>query len=148
MRPDIDSLWKDCVPAVDCIGRSHDGFHLTGSECLSCGERFLGPQIDCLKCYARRAMKPVELGSTGRLYSYTIVHRSFPGVAVPFVMAVVRLDDGPAIRGTLTGIAPAPEAIRYDMPVRVEFLAADGQKDAENRPYVAYQFAAASGEAL
>jgi hypothetical protein len=40
----------------------------------------------------RGALKPERLANTGRLYNYTIVHRSFPGVETPFISAIVDLE--------------------------------------------------------
>ena len=49
------------------------------------------------------------------------MHRSFPGIEVPYVSAIVDLDDGTAIKGNLINIDPDPEKIEFDMPVEVVF---------------------------
>ena len=94
---------------------------LAGVKCAACGEVMTGSYRACPKCAGVGALHPVRLGQTGTLYSYTIVHRSFPGVKVPLVSAIVRLDDGPFVRGNLEGVAPDPAQLRFDMPVRVDF---------------------------
>jgi uncharacterized OB-fold protein len=70
-------------------------------------------------------MADVTLGTTGKLYNYTIVYRSFPGVKVPFIAAVVDLQGGGTLKGNLLDVEPTPEAIQYDMPVDVVFRGAD-----------------------
>ena len=50
-------------------------------------------------------MTTVKLPETGKLYSYSIVHRSFPGIEVPYVSAIVDLDDGTAIKGNLINLS-------------------------------------------
>jgi uncharacterized OB-fold protein len=71
-------------------------------------------------------LEPVQLEEQGKLYTYTVVHRSFPGVEVPFVAALVDLDGGGSIKGNLVGVEL--DEIRFDMPLRVAFesLAAAG----------------------
>ena len=71
-----------------------------------------------------------------RLYSYSIVHRSFPGIEVPYVSAIVDLDDGTAIKGNLINIDPDPEKIEFDMPVEVVFDDALGRKDSDGNSYL------------
>lgn len=66
-------------------------------------------------------MSLVSFARHGSLYNYTVVHRSFPGVITPFVMAIVDLDDGPTVRGTLRGLQPDAGAseMMFGMPVEV-----------------------------
>ena len=85
-------------------------------------------------------MTAVKLPETGKLYSYSIVHRSFPGIEVPYVSAIVDLDDGTAIKGNLINIDPDPEKIEFDMPVEVVFDDALGRKDSDGNSYLSYFF--------
>lgn len=94
---------------------------LQGFRCDACREVLQAQHRACPNCAAVGRMHPVQLSPHGTLYTYTIVHRSFPGVKTPLVSAVVRLEDGVFIKGNLEGVAPAPEALPFDMPVRVDF---------------------------
>ncbi len=94
---------------------------LEGVRCRQCGEVQLEPRRACPKCCAISMLAPARLAEIGRLFSYTIVHRSFPGIETPFISAVVELDGGGFLKGNLTGVEPKPEALRFDMPVRVKF---------------------------
>lgn len=114
--------------------------YLEGHKCGSCGAIFLGERNVCSKCGARDQMATVELAKTGKLYSYSIVHRSFPGIEVPYVSAVVDLDDGVAIKGNLINVEPDPEKIEFDMPVEVVFDDALGRKDKDGNSYLSYFF--------
>ena len=67
----------------------------------------------------------MNLGTSGLLYNYTIVYRSYPGIKVPFVSAVVDLDSGCTIKGNLLDIEPSPENLDFDMPVEVVFRGAE-----------------------
>ena len=58
----------------------------------------------------------------GTVYSYTIVHRPpRPDFAVPYVVAIVELDEGWHMLTNLVDVAPA--TVHVGMPVEVVFRA-------------------------
>lgn len=118
--------------------------YLEGHKCGSCGATFLGERAVCSKCGARDQMSTVTLPNKGELYAYSIVHRSFPGIDVPYVSAVVDLEDGTAIKGNLIDVEPDPEKIPFGMPVEVVFDDALGRKDKDGNSYLSYFFKPAS----
>jgi uncharacterized OB-fold protein len=113
--------------------------YLEGSRCKSCKAVFLGERSTCSSCGARDQMESTQLSREGELYVYSIVHRSFPGIEVPYVSAVVDLEGGGTIKGNLINIDPEPEKIKMGMPVEVVFKKAP-RKDAEGNEYLAYYF--------
>ena len=128
------------VPAIPQLRIPADAPpYLAGARCADCGQVYLARPVACPKCFSRKDMAEVALAERGKLYSYSIIHRSFPGVKVPFVMAVVDLEDGSTLRGTLADVEPDPAAIRFDMPVRLVFRDS-GQRDAAGQPYLSYIF--------
>ena len=132
------------LPAVPFLKIPDEGEpYLEGARCEACGETFLGQRMVCAACGARDRMKTVRLAETGKLYNYTVVHRNFPGVAVPFISAIVDLDGGGTLKGNLIDFPPSPEAIKYDMPVKVVFKDA-GRKDKDGASYLAYFFTPAN----
>ena len=129
------------LPAVPYLKIPENGEpYLEAYKCGQCGATFLGERDVCSKCGARDQMSAVTLPKTGKLYSYSIVHRSFPGIAVPYVSAIVDLDDGTAIKGNLINVDPDPESIPFDMPVEVVYDDALGRKDADGNAYLSYFF--------
>ena len=127
------------LPAVPYLKIPENGEpYLEAYKCGQCGATFLGGRDVCSKCGARDQMSAVTLPNTGKLYSYSIVHRSFPGIAVPYVSAIVDLDDGTAIKGNLINVDPDPESIPFDMPVEVVYDDALGRKDADGNAYLSY----------
>ena len=129
------------IPAVSYLKLPEGGDpYLEGHKCGSCGATFLGERSVCSKCGARDQMSAVTLPTSGKLYSYSIVHRSFPGIDVPYISAIVDLDDGTAIKGNLINIDPDPEKIEFGMPVEVVFDDALGRKDRDGNSYMAYFF--------
>ena len=121
---------------IDAKGRPR----LKGSRCSDCGATMPGTRATCCACGSRTNMQPVDLGERGRLYSYTIVHRSFPGVKTPFVAAIVDLEGGAMLKGTLLDVEPDPKALPFDMPLRVVYRDT-GQKTASGAPFLSYYFA-------
>ena len=129
------------LPAVPYLKIPENGEpYLEAYKCGQCSATFLGERYVCSKCGARDQMSAVTLPNTGKLYSYSIVHRSFPGIAVPYVSAIVDLDDGTAIKGNLINVDPDPESIPFDMPVEVVYDDALGRKDADGNAYLSYFF--------
>ena len=114
--------------------------YLLGSRCGECAAVFLGVRENCGRCCARRRMQPVRLAARGRLYSYTIVYRSYPGIRVPFISAIVDLEEGGTIKGNLVDVAPSPEKLAYGMPVKVVFRGAECALGEEAAGYVAHFF--------
>lgn len=132
---------KQPLPVVDFLKTTAGGEpYLEGHKCKACAAVFLGERSVCSKCGARGQIEAVRLANRGRLYVYSIVHRSFPGIEVPYVSAVVDLDGGGTVKGNLIGIAPDPEKIKMGMPVRVVFKDALGRKDKQGNSYVSYFF--------
>jgi uncharacterized OB-fold protein len=111
-------------PATPYLKLAEDGRpFLQGSRCRSCGDTFIGTRQHCAHCVARDSMDSVELGTRGKLYNYTVVHRSYPGITVPFVSAIVDLETGGSLKGNLIEIDP--EQLAFDMPVEVVFRGAE-----------------------
>ena len=113
--------------------------YLEGSKCKACGAVFLGARSVCSSCTARDQMASVKLSNRGELYVYSIVHRSFPGIDVPYVSAVVDLEGGGTVKGNLINVEPDPEKIEMGMPVEVIYRTAP-RKDAEGNEYLTYYF--------
>jgi hypothetical protein len=125
---------------VPYIRTSADGQHyLAGSRCASCDEVFVGDRRTCPACYERDRMIDVRLARTGRVYAFTVVFRSFPGVRTPFIDVTVDLDGGAHVKGTLEGVDPTPDAIGFDLPVELVFREVT-PVNAADRPYLSYVF--------
>jgi uncharacterized OB-fold protein len=84
-------------------------------------------------------MTPIRLADRGELYVFSIIYRSFPGVETPFISAVVDLEGGGTVKGTLKNIAPDPEQIQLGMPVELAYEIAS-KKDKEGNSYLTYYF--------
>jgi uncharacterized OB-fold protein len=85
-----------------------------------CGENFFTPRLACPNCLSE-TWKWVESSGSGRIYSFTVCHRPpVPGFAVPYVLAIVELDEGWSMLTNLVECEPADLGI--GQPVEVTSL--------------------------
>jgi uncharacterized OB-fold protein len=111
--------------------------YLEAHKCTSCGALTLKERLACGKCGARGASQPQRLADTGKLHAFSIIHRAFPGIEVPFISAIADLDGGGTIKTNMIGIEPDPEKIELGMNVDVVYEIAP-RKDAEGNEYMTY----------
>ena len=135
-----DAAASGPLPIVPFLIIPSDGDpYLEGHRCGQCQSVFIGERTTCSKCGTRDQMKAEALAQTGELYVFSIVHRSFPGVPVPHVSAVVDLDGGGTVKGNLIGIEPDPEKVKIGMPVELSYEVAP-TRDREGNEYLTYYF--------
>ena len=128
------------LPVVPWLkGAGTNDPYLEGQKC-ECGAIFLGERANCSSCGARDQLKPTRLSNKGKLYVYSIVHRSFPGIEVPYISAIVDLEGGGTVKGNLINVDPDPAKIDFDMPVDAVFDDALGRKDKDGNSYISYFF--------
>jgi len=116
---------------------------LVAQKCTACGATYAdSDRVACGKCCARAdALQSFTPAMEGTLHSAVIVRRGFPGVDVPFISAVVDLDGGPTLKGTLRNTAGfTPEDAAPGLRVRVCFDDALGRKDKDGNGYIAHYF--------
>jgi len=99
---------------------------LMASRCRSCGKLLVPPRPLCPSCYGTD-MEWVELKGEGTVESFTVIHVAPPQFAeeVPYVVALVRLDEGVRLPGRLVGVEP--EKVKVGMRVKVEFEGPRGE---------------------
>ena len=133
-------------PATKVVRVGADGqAWIEGFRCAACGAAVSESTLCCRACGSRTQPEPFVSPTEGRLVTWSVVHRSFPGVAVPFVSAIVDLDGGLTLKGTLRGADHA--GLSVGLPVTVEFDDAGGAVDGEGTPYVGFHFLPAGGPA-
>lgn len=104
------------VPLVDYLALEPEP-HLVASECTACGEHFLDHRVACAKCFGLEFRK-VDLATQGEVVSFTIVAFAMPGIAVPYVAAIVDLA-GTRVAGNVVDTPADPEHVRLGMKVRL-----------------------------
>jgi uncharacterized OB-fold protein len=92
---------------------------LTVQRCMECGHRQHYPRALCTGC-GGMSLEFVAVSGRGTVDSFTVVHRSpGPGFDVPYVVARVRLAEGPLLLTHLVG--REPDAWSCDDSVRVDW---------------------------
>ena len=146
MSEDAAAASKGPLPVVPYLKIPEQGEpYLEGQKCAKCGAIFLGERRACSKCFSADGFEAVKLSNRGELYVFSIIHRSFPGVEVPYVSAVVDLEGGGTVKGNLVNVEPDPEHVKLGMPVEVIYKIAP-RKDAEGNEYLTYYFQPRSQE--
>jgi uncharacterized OB-fold protein len=127
------------IPAMPYIVIDDGGDHyLAGSRCDQCGATMLGKRLGCAAC-GDGALTDVRLNDTGRVRTCTVITRSYPGVPVPFIAAVIAIDGGGVVRGTLHGPIPDDPVAEIGKPVRIS-IEDTGQRDPNGRAFYAQNF--------
>ena len=93
-------------------------------RCTACGKLQYPPEVCCIHCQCED-FEIVEATGRGVLYSYSVVsrplHSGFVN-ALPYVVALVELDDQPGLR-MITNLVDIPDGakLKCGMPVEVMF---------------------------
>lgn len=117
--------------------------HLEGIKCGSCGALFLdAKRVACSKCGAANNFAPVALSDKGKVWVFSVVHQSFPGIKTPYVTAIVDLPEGISVKSNLVDVDPEelqknPQQA-FGMPV--ELVVNPVAKDRQGNEVMAFQF--------
>ena len=91
-------------------------------QCPQCGQYIFYPRRHCPHCGALE-VSWVEASGRGTVYSFTVVENNAPSGfldQMPFVIAIIRLDEGVRMMSALVACDPAD--VRCEMPVEVTFV--------------------------
>jgi uncharacterized OB-fold protein len=117
--------------------------HLVGSKCGSCGAIFLDvKRVACAKCGAAGTLQEIPLSDKGKVWVFSVIHQSFPGIKTPYVTAVVDLPEGVSVKSNLVDVDPEeleknPQKA-FGMPV--ELVVNQVATDRQGNPVMAFQF--------
>ncbi|BBX26995.1 Zn-ribbon domain-containing OB-fold protein [Mycolicibacterium alvei] len=117
------------IPVIDPASAPYweaarDG-RLLVAECRACGTLHHYPRPFCPHCWSED-VRPVQATGTGTLYTYSTVFVNDLAPfkkQLPYVAAIVELDEGPRLMTTIEGAAP--QHLRVGMPVTAVFRPVD-----------------------
>lgn len=105
------------VPVADAVSEPFwsalRGGTLVLQQCESCQRHQFYPRAACSHCGAME-LRWEPVSGRGQVYSYTVVHRSgVPGWRgeVPYVVALVELDEGPRMQTNVVGCDPGEVSV-------------------------------------
>jgi uncharacterized OB-fold protein len=91
-------------------------------RCSACSTWFHPPAPVCPACLSRD-VGPRPTSGRATLLGYSVnVQPWAPDLEVPYVVAVVAVDDAPGVQLTTRLVDVAPEDVHVDMPLEVTFL--------------------------
>ena len=94
-------------------------------RCDNCGEWLHPPSPVCPACLSRR-LTARDGSGLGTIETFTVNHQAWtPDLSVPYVIAIVGLDDCERVRLTTNLVGCAPETVRIGARVRVVFVQHD-----------------------
>ncbi len=102
--------WEGC--------RKHE---LRIQRCTQCGHYQFYPRLYCTRCMSEE-VEWVRASGRAQVLSFTIVYRPVSqafAAEVPYVVALVTLEEGPQMMSQIVGCAP--EEVFIGLPVEVEF---------------------------
>ncbi|MFH1490761.1 MAG: Zn-ribbon domain-containing OB-fold protein [Pseudomonadota bacterium] len=112
---DTEPFWDGCCEHV-----------LRFQKCKGCGHIRWPASFLCPACHSRETAWIAAEGR-GKIYSYVVYHRAYhPGFEgeVPYVVALVELEEGPRMITNIIGCRP--EEVRCGMPVEVAWEDIEG----------------------
>jgi len=111
---DTKPFWDGCL-----VGR------LLLQRCSACGAWRHPPSPICPECLSD-AYEWIASRGRGTVYTFTVVREARRGWEkfVPYVLAVIALEEGPHVLSNIVNIAP--EQVAIGMPVEVTFAELDG----------------------
>ena len=90
-------------------------------RCRDCGTRIHPPQPICPTDHSKN-VAPEAVSGRGTVCTFTINHQAWmPGPELPFVVAIVEIEEDPSVRLTTNIVGCKPEDVAIGMPVRVVF---------------------------
>jgi uncharacterized protein len=117
--------------------------HLVGSKCGSCGAIFLDvKRAACSKCGVAGSLQQVDLSDKGKVWVFSVIHQSFPGVKTPYVTAVVDLPEGVSVKSNLIDVDPEDleKNPQKAFGMAVELVVNEVATDRQGNPVMAFQF--------
>ncbi len=104
------AYWEGC--------RKHQ---LLIQRCTQCGHYQFYPRIICTACMSD-GIEWVQASGHGRVLSFTVIHRAVSAAykaEVPYVLALIELDEGPTMMSNVVEIDA--ESVAIGLPVEVVF---------------------------
>jgi uncharacterized OB-fold protein len=118
----VPSTNPDSKPFWDGCGRNE----LLLQRCSACGTLRHPPSPVCANCLSDQA-EWIRASGRGTVYTFTVVRQVLArgwDEKIPYIVAVIELDEGVKVLTNLTNVVP--EAVTIGMPVEVTFEELDG----------------------
>lgn len=118
-RKSLASIWR----------RMPQRYRGESTMCTNCGRHFFPPRNFCPDCRRDGKIVPYTISGRGKVDSFTVVHVAQEGFEreIPYVMAIVELEEGAKLTAQLCAVEP--EDVKIGMPVEMSFRRISEDKD-------------------
>ena len=108
-NPETDAFWDGCAQGQFRLPR-----------CNACGHHIWYPRLLCPECHSTDVAY-VDTSGRGTLFSYTTITRGRGPYAdrVPYLFAMIELDEGPLVLSNVVDVEP--DEVEIGMPLEVVF---------------------------
>jgi uncharacterized OB-fold protein len=90
-------------------------------RCQDCGYFIHPPVPICPRCHSKR-LEPEAVSGRATVVTYSINHQPWmPGPELPYVVAIVEIEEVPEVRLTTNIVNCAPDDVQSGLPVQVVF---------------------------
>ena len=122
--------WQRPLPVLDEVNGPYWAAAAEGrlliQECAECGHRQFYPRALCTQCGGEPGW--LECSGRGTVHTFTVVRqmgmRPFRD-QLPYVVAMIELEEGPRMMGNVTGCDPG--SVRIGLPVEAYFVRAEDE---------------------
>ena len=126
------------VPIVDYLVIDDGAPYLVAQESTETGALYFDRRNADAKS-GKPGFRIRRLADTGRVRTFTIVHRAAPGVPTPYVSVVVDVDGGGVVKANLLNVEPDPAHVRTGLPVKLTTYAVGTDDDGTEAIAFAYE---------
>ncbi|MEM0128539.1 MAG: Zn-ribbon domain-containing OB-fold protein [Thermoplasmatales archaeon] len=107
-------------------------YRLVGTRCTNCNTLYFPPREICPVCRRESVgkMRDEELSGEGEIYSYTIVHDGLDQfrMQIPYVMALIKMSDGPLVTGQIVDCRPEDVKIGAKVSATLRKVRVEGKE--------------------
>ena len=93
--------------------------YFIGSRCNACGYTCFPQKRVCVKCRRDDTIGELNMGPYGVLESFAVMQVGPPDFPPPYIVAYVRMKEGPLVFTTMTGCEPKDDALIIGEPVEL-----------------------------
>ncbi len=118
--------------------RQPSRYNLVGMQCTKCKALYFPPRELCKKCKSTK-LTPYKFKGNGKIVTYTVIRVPPTGfeLLVPYVLAIVQLDEGPRLTAQIADCDPEKVSIGDKVQLVFRKISEDGKTGAI---YYGYKF--------
>lgn len=104
-------------------------YNLIGTKCGNCNKVLFPPRYICPYCRRMGKLEPYKLSRRGKIVTYSVVRAGAEGFEeqVPYILAIVELDDGPRLTTQIADCGPNEIKIGDEVELTFRRVSEDGK---------------------